>query len=68
MALQDKIRDLEAREHALHEQLADVTQSLRIARNHVNSLEEMLQTCLDEINLVKQQLAETKETLSHTMK
>lgn len=68
MALQDKIRDLEAREHALHEQLADVTQSLRIARNQAARLEEMLRGCLDEINVVKQQLADAKETLSHTMK
>lgn len=67
MALQDKIRDLEAREHALHEQLADLTQSLRIARNQVARLEEMLQGCFDEINLVRQQLAEAKEALSHTM-
>ena len=67
MALQEKIRELEAREHTLHEQLADVTQSLRIARNQVNRLEEMLQSCFDEINLVRQQLADAKETLSHTM-
>ena len=67
MALQDKIRELEAREHALHEQLADVTQSLRIARNQVSRLEEMLQTCFDEITMVKGQLAEAKEMLQHTM-
>ncbi|MCB8945838.1 MAG: hypothetical protein H6658_18985 [Ardenticatenaceae bacterium] len=67
MALQDKIRELEAREHALHEQLADVTQSLRLARNQVARLEEMLQACFDEITTVKQQLSEAKELLSHTM-
>jgi predicted nucleic acid-binding Zn-ribbon protein len=67
VALQDTIRELEAREHTLHEQLADVTQSLRLARNQVARLEEMLQACFDEITEVKKQITEAKESLSHTM-
>ncbi len=67
MALQDKIRELEAREHGLHEQLADLTQNLRLARDQVTRLEEMLQTCFDEITLVRGQIAEAKELLAHTM-
>jgi hypothetical protein len=68
VSLQDTIRELEAREHKLHELLAEDTQNLRLARNQVARFEEMLQARLDEINLVRGQITETKEMLAHTMK
>lgn len=68
MSLQDTIRELEAREHKLHEQLAEDTQNLRLARNQVARFEEMLQARLDEINMVRKQIVEAKESLAHMMK
>jgi predicted nucleic acid-binding Zn-ribbon protein len=68
VSIQDTIRELEAREHKLHELLAEDTQNLRLARNQVARFEEMLQARLDEINLVRNQIAEAKETLAHMMK
>lgn len=67
MSLQDKIRELEAREHKLHELLAEDTQNLRLVRAQVGLLEEQLQNRLDEINQVRKQLVEAKEALSHMM-
>ena len=67
MALQDKIRELEAREHTLHELLADDTQNLRLARYQVTRFEQKLQMRFDEINEVRKQIAEAKEQLSHLM-
>lgn len=68
MSLQDTIRELEAREEKLHEQLAEDTQNLRFGREQVIRLEEILQTRLVEINKVRKQIAEAKESLSHMMK
>lgn len=68
MSLQDTIRELEAREEKLHEQLAEDTQNLRFGREQVVRLEEILQARLDEINMVRKQIAEAKESLSHMMK
>jgi predicted nucleic acid-binding Zn-ribbon protein len=67
VSLQDKIRELEAREHKLHELLAEDTQNLRLVRAQVGLLEEQLQNRLDEINQVRKQLVEAKEALSHMM-
>jgi hypothetical protein len=68
VSLQDTIRELEAREEKLHEQLAEDTQNLRFGREQVIRLEEILQTRLVEINKVRKQIAEAKESLSHMMK
>jgi hypothetical protein len=68
VSLQDTIRELEAREEKLHEQLAEDTQNLRFGREQVIRLEEILQTRLVEINKVRKQIAEAKDSLSHMMK
>jgi hypothetical protein len=68
VSIQDTIRELEAREHKLHELLADDTQNLRLARDQVIRLEEILEIRLDEINQVRKQIAEAKDTLAHMMK
>jgi hypothetical protein len=68
VSLQDTIRELEAREEKLHELLAEDTQNLRFGREQVIRLEEILQTRLVEINKVRKQIAEAKESLSHMMK
>ena len=48
-------RELEKRERLLHEQLADHTRRLQMARVHLKNCEDALEQTLNELHIVKQE-------------